>query len=328
MSRGRILSGMRPTGKLHIGHLSVLENWVKLQNEYQCFFCVADWHALTTAFDDSSSINENTREMVIDWLAAGIDPGKAVVFVQSQVPQHAELHLVFSMITPLGWLERVPTYKDQVQQHRKKGKDIMNYGFLGYPVLQAADILVYRADTVPVGEDQLPHLELCREIARRFNHIYTPVFPEPQAKLAQTAMLPGVDGRKMSKSYANDISISASPEDLKQKINSMITDPGRIRKNDPGNPEVCVVHKYHGIYTAPELPAIEEDCRQGNMGCVACKKMLAGKIEEVIAPIRERRDELIKNPGYVDDILAEGARKAREEAQKTMEITRQAVFGV
>ncbi|NMA66374.1 MAG: tryptophan--tRNA ligase, partial [Clostridiaceae bacterium] len=192
MIRNRILSGMRPTGKLHLGHLSVLENWIKLQDEYQCFFCVANWHALTTSFDNPGNINEDTREMVIDWLAAGIDPEKSVIFVQSMVPQHAELHLIFSMITPLGWLERVPTYKDQIQQHRAKGKDIMNYGFLGYPVLQAADILVYRADTVPVGEDQLPHLELSREIARRFNYLYKPVFPEPKAKLADVALLPGI----------------------------------------------------------------------------------------------------------------------------------------
>ncbi|MTI84109.1 MAG: tryptophan--tRNA ligase [Firmicutes bacterium] len=327
MSRGRILSGMRPTGKLHIGHLSVLENWIKLQNEYDCFFCVADWHALTTSFDESGNINANTREMVIDWLASGIDPDKAVVFVQSDVPQHAELHLLFSMITPLGWLERVPTYKDQIRQHHQKGKDIMNYGFLGYPVLQAADILVYRADTVPVGEDQLPHLELCREIGRRFNHLYKPVFPEPQAKLAQVALLPGVDGRKMSKSYANDLTISADPEELRKKVNAMVTDPGRIRKTDPGNPEICVVHKYHGIYTAPELSTIEEDCRQGNIGCAACKKILAGKLDETTSPIRERRQRIVQDPGYVDDVLREGARKAREEAQLTMDMAREAVFG-
>jgi tryptophanyl-tRNA synthetase len=318
---------MRPTGKLHIGHLSVLKNWINLQEEYQCFFCVADWHALTTSFDESGNINANTREMVVDWLASGLDPEKAVIFVQSHVPQHAELHLLFSMITPLGWLERVPTYKDLVRQHREKGKDIMNYGFLGYPVLQAADILVYRADTVPVGEDQLPHLELCREIGRRFNHLYKTVFPEPQAKLAQAALLPGVDGRKMSKSYANDIAISEEPGDLQKKVRAMITDPGRVRKTDPGNPDVCVVHKYHGIYTTPELPVIEEDCRQGSIGCADCKKKLVTKLDEAIGPIRERRQRIAQDPGYVDDILAEGAKKAREEAESTMEKVRAAVFG-
>lgn len=327
MSKGRILSGMRPTGRLHIGHLSVLENWIKLQDEYECFFFVADWHALTTTFDHSQDISGNIRELVIDWLAAGLNPEKCVMFVQSKVHQHAELHLMFSMITPLSWLERVPTYKDQVQQHRSKGKDILNYGFLGYPVLQAADILVYRASAVPVGEDQLPHLELCREIARRFNHLYGPLFPEPRALLARENVLPGIDGRKMSKSYANDISISADRAEIRKKVNAMITDPGRIHKHDPGNPEVCVVHKYHEFYSISELNAIEDDCRGGKVGCVACKKMLAGKLEEIISPIRERRSEIERQAGLVDDVLAEGADRARKEAQKTMEQAREAVFG-
>lgn len=327
MSRGRILSGMRPTGRLHIGHLSVLENWVNMQDDYECFFCVADWHAMTTAFDETAGIRSNIYEMVLDWLAVGLDPERSVIFVQSEVPQHAELHLMFSMITPLSWLERVPTYKDQVQQHRERGKDIMNYGFLGYPLLQAADILVYRANAVPVGEDQLPHLELCREVARRFNHLFSPVFPEPQAMLAQVKLLPGVDGRKMSKSYANDISLVLEQGDLKGRINAMITDPARIRKNDPGHPEVCVVHKYQGIYNSPELSAIEEDCRAGRVGCVACKKQLGVSLEALLAPIRERRAELAARPGYVREVLQAGAERARREAGDTMNAAKEVVFG-
>ncbi len=326
--KGRILSGMRPTGRLHIGHLSVLENWASLQDAYQCFFFVADWHALTTSFDESRSIRANAREMVADWLAVGIDPERSVIFVQSLVPEHAELHLLFSMITPLSWLERVPTYKDAVQQHKAKGKDIATYGFLGYPLLQAADILIYRADAVPVGEDQLPHLELCREVARRFNHMYGTVFPEPQALLARVPLLPGVDGRKMSKSYANVIDLAAEPEELRARVNDMITDPARIRKTDPGHPEVCVVHKYHGIYRPAELAAIEEDCRQGRIGCVACKRTLAGALEEVMQPIRERRRAIMRDTGYIDDVIAEGVRRAAAEARQTMEMARQKVFGV
>lgn len=324
--KGRILSGMRPTGRLHIGHLSVLENWVALQDTYQCYFFVADLHALTTSFDETENIRENTRQMMADWLAAGIDPERSVIFVQSRIPQHAELHLLFSMITPLSWLERVPTYKDSVIQHRERGRDITTYGFLGYPLLQAADILMYRADAVPVGEDQLPHLELCREVARRFNHLYGRVFPEPQALLSRVAMLPGVDGRKMSKSYANYIELAATSKELQKGVNSMITDPARIRKDDPGHPEVCVVHKYHGIYRADELSGIEEECRAGGIGCVACKKMLAGTLEELLAPIREKREAIINDKDYIDDVLAEGTRRAAEEARRTMDMVWPKVF--
>ncbi len=322
----RILSGMRPTGRLHIGHLSVLENWVNLQNSYQCYFFVADLHALTTAFDQTENIRENTREMVADWLAVGIDPAKSVIFTQSENPHHYKLHLLFSMITPLSWLERVPTYKDAIQHHRERGKDITTYGFLGYPLLMAADILVYRADAVPVGEDQLPHLELTREVARRFNHLYGRVFPEPQALLSEVSLLPGTDGRKMSKSYANVIELAATQKELLGRINAMITDPARIRKNDPGHPEVCVVHKYHGIYRPGELSGLEEECRSGAIGCVACKKMLAGTLEEILAPIREKRESILNNKGYIDDVLAEGTRKAVEEANKTMEMVWTKIF--
>ncbi|OAT86447.1 tryptophan--tRNA ligase [Desulfotomaculum copahuensis] len=325
MTKGRILSGMRSTGRLHIGHLSVLENWLELQKENQCFFFAADWHALTTAFDQTAGIKENIKEMIAAWLAVGIDPEKSVVFVQSDVPETAELHLLFSMFTPLGWLERVPTYKDQVQQFQEQGKDIMTYGFLGYPVLMSADILLYRAGGVPVGEDQVPHLELCRELARRFNHLYRPVFPEPKALLAQVSVLPGVDGRKMSKSYANDIGLVAEPEEVYRQVNAMVTDPARIRKTDPGHPEVCVVHKYHGIYTRERLAEIEADCRGGRIGCVACKKLLAGGLDAMLGPIRERRREIMARLGYVEEVLREGARRAREEAQKTMALVREAM---
>ncbi len=325
MSAQRILSGMRPTGRLHIGHLSVLENWIELQKDNQCFFFAADWHALTTAFEHTAGIKDNVREMVADWLAVGLDPEKSVIFVQSDVPETAELHLLFSMIIPLGWLERVPTYKDQVQQFKQEGRDIMTYGFLGYPVLQAADILLYRADAVPVGEDQLPHLELCRELARRFNHLYRPIFPEPQARLSRVAVLPGVDGRKMSKSYANDIGLMAGLDEIRGRVNAMITDPARIRKTDPGHPEVCVVHKYHGIFTGDRLAEIEEDCRAGRVGCVACKKLLAGSLDAVLSPLRERRRQIAGRPGYVEEVLAEGARRARAEAAQTMVMVREAM---
>ncbi|HBT20488.1 MAG TPA: tryptophan--tRNA ligase [Peptococcaceae bacterium] len=322
--KGRILSGMRPTGRLHIGHLSVLENWVKLQEEYETFFMVADWHALTTAFDETEEIKNKIWDMLLDWLSVGIDPEKSVVFVQSHVKEHAELHLLFSMITPLSWLERCPTYKDQVQQFGERGKDISTYGFLGYPLLQAADILIYRADTVPVGEDQLPHLELCREVARRFNYLYNAkVFPEPQAKLAKLPLLPGIDGRKMSKSYNNDISITADFDEISSRVRQMITDPQRIHKNDPGNPEVCTVYLYHKIYNPDELEEIEANCRGGKIGCVACKKKLAVKMDEALGPIRERRKELEKKPQLIEDIIADGAEKARKEASKTMEKVRE-----
>ncbi|MFZ5647752.1 MAG: tryptophan--tRNA ligase [Bacillota bacterium] len=321
----RILSGMRPTGRLHIGHLSVLENWRNLQDQYNCFYFVADWHALTTSFDETGGIRKNTCEMVADWLAVGLDPEKSVIFRQSEVIEHAELHLMFSMIIPLSWLERVPTYKDQVQQFKEQGKDIMTYGFLGYPLLQAADILIYRADAVPVGEDQLPHLELCREVARRFNFMYTHTFPEPKALLAKVRLLPGVDNRKMSKSYANDIAIFAEPEDLNRAVNAMITDPARIRKTDPGHPEVCVVHKYHSIYTPDDLAGLEEQCRQGGIGCVACKKILHGRLDSLLSPLREKRKEIVSRKGYVEEVLADGAGRARKVASETMRMVREAM---
>lgn len=325
MTKGRILSGMRPTGRLHIGHLSVLENWKKLQDEYSCFFFSANWHALTTSFDDTQGIKENVLEMITDWLAVGIDPEKSVIFNQSDIKEHAELHLLLSMMTPLSWLERVPTYKEQIQQFKEQGKDILMYGFLGYPLLMSADVLVYRADAVPVGEDQLPHLELNREIARRFNHMYKPVFPEPKALLAEVSLLPGTDNRKMSKSYANDISIFAETDELKRKVMSMVTDPARIKKTDPGNPDICAVYKYHTIYSPEDERNIAQECRGGLIGCVACKKILHENLDKALAPFRERRKDITSQPGFVQEVLAEGASKARKEAEETMRMVRDAM---
>lgn len=326
MKKGIIFSGMRPTGRLHIGHLSVLENWVNMQDEYKCLFGIVDWHALTTAYENTQDIPENINMMLLDWLGAGLDPEKSPVFVQSHVKEHGELHLLFSMITPLSWLERVPTFKDQVQQLGQQGKDISTYGFLGYPLLMAADILVYRADTVPVGEDQLPHLEFTREIARRFNHLYNQdIFPEPQAKLAKVALLPGVDGRKMSKSYNNDIPLGASASDIMDRVKMMVTDPNRIKKTDPGNPDVCIVHTYQKLYNASEIAEIEADCRAGSIGCVACKKRLAKVLDDFLAPIRDRRQYYEGKPELLKEILENGAQKARCEARKTMDIVRSAM---
>lgn len=326
MKKGIIFSGMRPTGRLHIGHLSVLDNWVRLQDEYECYFGIVDWHALTTAFDNTSELQDNIKLMLLDWLSVGLDPEKSPVFRQSHVKEHAELHLLLSMITPLSWLERVPTFKDQIQQLGQQGKDISTYGFLGYPQLMAADILVYQADTVPVGEDQVPHLEFSREIARRFNHLYgTDILPEPKAMLAKVSLLPGVDNRKMSKSYNNDIPLGVTSKEIMEKVQMMITDPGRIKKTDPGNPEVCTVHTYQGIYNSAEIEEIRTSCREGRIGCVACKKRLAGVLDEFLAPIRERRAYYIDKPKLMEDILAAGAEKARKKAGKTMELVRQAM---
>lgn len=318
-----IFSGMRPTGTLHIGHLSVLQNWAALQDEYDCYYGIVDWHALTTGYEDNLDLKELIREMALDWLSAGIDPERSAVFAQSQVKEHAELHLLFSMFTPISWLERVPTYKDQLQQLGEVGKDLHTYGFLGYPLLQAADILVYKGSAVPVGEDQIPHIELCREIGRRFNHLYGNVFPEPQALIGKVPLLPGVDGRKMSKSYNNAISLTASTEEINQKVRQMITDPQRLRKDDPGHPEVCVVSKFHQIYT-PDVQRLEEECIAGKIGCVACKKYLAENLDKVLAPLREKR-QFWEEEGKVEQVLSEGAEKARATAAVTMKEVRQAM---
>lgn len=322
--KGRIFSGMRPTGSLHIGHLSVIQNWVALQNEYESFFGIVDQHALTTGYEDRLDFGALNREIALDWLSVGIDPEKSAVFIQSHVQEHAELHLLLSMITPLSWLERVPTYKDQIQQLGKEGgKDLSTYGFLGYPLLMAADILVYKASAVPVGEDQIPHIELCREIARRFNFLYGNVFPEPKQLIGKVPLLPGVDGRKMSKSYNNAISLTASNEEIKAKVQQMVTDPARLRKDDPGHPEVCIVYKFHQIYT-PEVAEVEENCRGGKIGCVACKRQLAENLDKLLSPFRERRAQW-EEPGKLDKVLEEGAERARSVASVTMKEVRKSM---
>jgi len=308
---------------LHLGHLfGALNNWVALQSEYNCCYMVADWHALTTDFADTANIIANTREMVIDWLAVGIDPAASIVFRQSDVPEHAELFLLLSMITPLGWLFRCPTYKEQLKEIRDK--DLHNFGFLGYPVLQAADILVYKADAVPVGEDQLPHLELTREIARRFNNFYGDILPEPQGILTKASRVPGIDARKMSKSYGNAITLSEEPESIRKKLQQAFTDPKKLRAADIGHPEGCVVFAYHGLFN-PEYRTLENECRKGNVGCVACKRQIADMTIDALAPLREKREAISRQKGLVDDVLREGKQKAGAIARHTMEEVRRAI---
>ena len=388
----RVLSGMRPTGRLHLGHYhGVLKNWVELQHEYQCFFFVADWHALTTHYDDPGIIPPSVWEMVVDWLAAGVNPGEATLFIQSRVPEHAELHLLLSMITPLGWLERVPSYKDQ--QEKLKEKDLATYGFLGYPLLQSADILIYRAGLVPVGEDQVAHVELTREIARRFNHLYgrepdfeeraeaamkkmgkknarlyanyrkawqeqgdeealaaarallesqqnisladrdrlfgylegsgKVILPEPQALLTKASKMPGLDGQKMSKSYGNTIPLNAEPETVEKQLRTMPTDPARVRRTDPGDPEKCPVWQFHQVYCDDEVKHwVQEGCRSASIGCIECKQPVIDAVLAELRPIQERAAEYEKDPDLVRSIINEGCEKAREEARETMEEVR------
>lgn len=315
--KGRILSGIQPTGRLHLGNLlGALTNWVKLQEEYEAFYEIADLHALTTIYEDTANLKEDTLELAIDLLSSGIDPEKACLFVQSEVPEHAELHLLFSMFTPLSWLERVPTYKGRIEELKDKHLD--TYGFLGYPVLQAADILIYKADTVPVGKDQVPHLELTREIARRFNFAYGKIFPEPMEKLTEFPNVPGLDGRKMSKSYNNTIAISDPPEIVSGKILQMITDPARIKKTDPGHPDICAVFAFHKIYSAQKIEEIKKTCQAGQIGCVECKKNLGQVLVESLGPIHQKRRYYEKNLKEVEKILAMGARKAQARARATL----------
>jgi tryptophanyl-tRNA synthetase len=324
--RKRVLSGMRPTGRLHLGNLhGALENWIRLQGEYECFFFVADWHALTTDYATPQQIRDNIWEMALDWLSVGLDPAQATLFIQSEVKQHAELNLLLAMITPLPWLERNPTYKEQQQQLEQK--DLATYGFLGYPVLQAADIIIYRANGVPVGKDQLPHVELTREIARRFNFMYQKeVFPVPDALLTEVPVLPGTDGRKMSKSYGNCIFITESEDSIRDKVLKMMTDPQRVRRTDPGNPELSPVFSYHKIYSsAAEIAEVAEGCRSASIGCVDCKRVLLKNLLARLQPLRERRVELEQRMPMVREILADGIERARREADLTMEMARQAV---
>lgn len=389
----RVLSGMRPTGALHLGHYhGVLRNWITMQHEFECFFFVADWHALTTHYEETGHIAAHAHEMVIDWLASGVDPRAATLFIQSRVPQHAELHLLLSMITPLGWLERVPTYKDQKQQLKERDLDM--YGFLGYPVLQSADILIYKAARVPVGEDQVAHVELTREIARRFNHIYgqeadfaakadaavkslgakqgrryrelrrryqergdaaaleearellagelnltkgdrdrllgwlegsgRAILVEPQALLTPNARMPGLDGRKMSKSYDNTIGLREQPKEVERKIRTMPTDPARVRRSDPGNPEKCPVWEFHKVYSDDETRKwVWEGCTTAGIGCIDCKKRVIASVQQELEPIRKRAAEYERNPDLVRDIMNEGCKRAREVAEDTMTEVRQ-----
>jgi len=313
---------MRPTGAMHLGHFfGALKNWVKLQDDYETFYMVADWHAMTTSYDDTSGFSDATYEMLFDWLACGIDPERSCIFKQSDVPAHTELFLIFSMITPLGWLMRCPTYKEQLREI--KNHDINMFGFLGYPVLQAADILIYKADCVPVGEDQLPHLEITREIARRFNRLYSAVFPEPKALLTKSPKLLGTDGRKMSKSYANALNLTDSPETIVKKINSMITDPARIHPADPGHPEVCSVFQYWKAGDDEKSTKMKDACRKAEIGCVQCKKMLAEKISAILTPMQDKRKKIRKN--IVTDILNEGRKKAGTIAGDTLAEAKKAI---
>ncbi len=392
-SHQRVLSGMRPTGRLHLGHYhGVLKNWIRLQHEYDCFFFVADWHALTTSYDNTQGINASVWEMAVDWLAAGVNPGSAKIFIQSRVPEHAELHLLLSMITPLGWLERVPTYKDQ--QEKLKEKDLATYGFLGYPLLQSADILIYRAGLVPVGEDQVAHVEITREVARRFNHIYgrepdfeeraeaavkkmgkknaklyhelrkryteqgdhealatgralleaqqnitladrerlfgyldgagRTILPEPQALLTPASKMPGLDGQKMSKSYNNTIALRDDPKQVEQKLRTMPTDPARVRRTDPGDPNKCPVWQLHQVYSDDDVKTwVVQGCTSAAIGCLDCKQPVVDAVLNELRPIQERIIEFGNDPGRVRTILADGSEAARSVARATLDEVRQ-----
>jgi tryptophanyl-tRNA synthetase len=324
MKKKRALSGIQPSGKLHLGNLvGALSNWVKLQDKYECFYFIADIHALTTGYADTGKLKENIMDVAMDMLSAGLDPERSNLFIQSAIPEHSELHLLFSMITPIPWLERVPTYKTQIEE--LKGKDLGTYGFLGYPVLQAADILIYKADAVPVGQDQLPHLELTREIARRFNHLYKEVFPLPADLLTEAPVLPGLDGRKMSKSYGNTIGISDPPDVIMKKISEAVTDPARVKREDKGHPEICTIFTYHKMFNAGESKQIKVDCASAKIGCVECKKLIAKKLNEYLAPIYEKRQTLEKKRDYVRDVFVQGSSKAQVIAKQTLSEAKKAM---
>ena len=321
----RVLSGMQPSGLMHLGNLlGALENWKTLQAQHECFFFVADWHALSTNYADTSRLKEFNQELLIDWLAAGIDPNRATVFMQSHVPEHAILHLLLSMIIPIPWLERNPTYKEK--QDEIKEKDLSTYGFLGYPVLQAADILLYKPDLVPVGKDQLPHLELTREVGRRFNSLYTPVFPEPKEYLTQFPKVIGIDGRKMSKSYHNTINLSDTEPTVRQKLKTMVTDPARVRRTDKGNPELCPVYDFHKIFsTDSTIKQVDTDCRTAAIGCIDCKKQVADAMVERFSPMWETRAAVTAQPKQTQDVVEEGRKRASAVARETLREVKEAM---
>ena len=329
----RVLSGMQPSGRLHLGnYLGALENWKKLQAQYESFFFVADWHALSTNYQETDQVRDHVHDLLVNWLAAGIDPQVSTLFIQSRVPEHAVLHLLLSMIVPVPWLERNPTYKEQIQA--LSDHDLSTYGFLGYPVLQAADILIYKAHYVPVGQDQLPHMELTREIARRFNHLYVSqknvsqktsaksprmVFPEPEGLLTNVPKLPGTDGRKMSKSYNNAIYLSDPEPVFREKVKTMITDPARKRRHDPGNPDVCPVFDYHKIYSSTEMKEqVNRECRSAKIGCIDCKKNVTDSMVEEMRPIWARRQDFLEKPDLIQDIISDGSRRAQQTARATL----------
>lgn len=325
MAKKRILSGMRPTGPLHLGNLhGALANWKKMQEDYECFFFIADWHALTSDYDMTAPIQDYIMDIFIDWLSVGLSPDKCTMFVQSHIKEHAELFLLLSMITPLPWLERNPTYKEQIAQ--LKNKDLSTFGFLGYPVLQAADIIIYKANGVPVGIDQAPHVELTREIARRFNHFYGDIFPMPETILTKTSKILGIDRRKMSKSYDNAIFLSDSIEEVRNKVSQMVTDPQRARRADPGNPDVCNVFSFHRMYSDREtVERVDRECRGAEIGCVECKKMMAENLISALEPVHQQRAYYETRPDTVRAIIEDGGKAARTVARQTMEQVRAAI---
>lgn len=325
MAKKRILSGMRPTGPLHLGNLhGALSNWKKMQEDYECFFFIADWHALTSDYETTDPIQDYIMDIFIDWLSVGLSPEKSTLFVQSHTKEHAELFLLLSMITPLPWLERNPTYKEQIAQ--LKNKDLSTFGFLGYPVLQAADIIMYKANGVPVGIDQAPHVELTREIARRFNYFYGDIFPIPETILTETSKILGIDRRKMSKSYNNAIFLSDSPKEIRNKVSQMITDPQRARRTDPGNPGVCNVFSFHRLYSNQQtVQSIDQECRKAQIGCVECKQMMAENLIMALEPVHEQRAYYEAHLDKVRAIIENGDQRARVVARETMEQVRAAI---
>jgi tryptophanyl-tRNA synthetase len=325
VSKKIVLSGIQPSGKLHVGNLvGALQNWVKIQDDYECNYFIADWHALTSQYADTSELQEYVKDVLVNCLAAGLDPEKSTIFQQSRIPEHAELHTLLSMMTPLGWLERVPSYKEK--QMEVKDKDLNTYGFLGYPLLQSADIMIYRANYVPVGVDQMPHLEITREVARRFNNFYGEVFPECDGLLTKFPKVVGTDGRKMSKTYGNCIFLADTPKEMEQKVRTMTTDPQRIKRTDKGDPELSPVFQLHKVFSSKEeQDEVAEGCRTAGIGCIDCKKVLIKNLQSILEPIWEKREYFLNKPDLLEDIISTGSGKAREKAVATMELAREAM---